>query len=305
MSFPTCFVCSRLPKNPVKSGCCGALYCWQCLISSANCVCGKPIQPEATTPAEEVLTLKCPNEATCTCVNPPFGGPLTTRVEFDKYLEKNCPFVPRMCPNAGCEVRVPLKDFLAHQNICELSLVVCPHKCSSFGMAKRLLPEHLVECPLRVVPCPYASYGCTVTPVHNAVVAHMKLYALQHAELLEAKVKVLEAKPAAHCRRGKICQQIAENPKVQQVVSDLNGELKKAEQFLQGKLTVGVLLKFIFFAFLFSLLPCFLKIPAFFFGAVKIYTKVSNPALASQSKMAFLALYVIAAFFVSSVLIRC
>ena len=132
--------------------------------------------------------------------------------------EDTCPRMLIDCRHTGCTVRVERRAMPAHAAECEHRIVQCQH-CST-EMPAHTLEEHctmctMVEvdcprscgaavprgeidghedsCPLMPMPCPFAPHGCRSNVLRQGYSAHQVECAVEHAELVAARVEKLSA----------------------------------------------------------------------------------------------------------------
>ena len=71
-----------------------------------------------------------------------------------------------------------------HLPICLQVPVTCPNKCKVSRLKRKRLQEHIDECPLQVISCPFTSAGCTVKRPRNEMERHEDTAMRQHLRLV-------------------------------------------------------------------------------------------------------------------------
>ena len=139
-------------------------------------------------------------------------GELRSLLEHLDPVIRKCGFILLACP-LGCGERVhnsAMKDHILsgcckrfylcehcgyyndfdvvteqHYTLCEMFPVECPNQCSVLVNLKRFeLVNHLEQCPLQVIQCPFASAGCTVQLPRREMEAHEKEAVHQHLRMI-------------------------------------------------------------------------------------------------------------------------
>ena len=65
-----------------------------------------------------------------------------------------CPDYPIPCPNNGCKENIKRRLMTQHRTVCLHEMVMCSNGCG-FKFKRHQLPTHLLDCPKRIVYCPY------------------------------------------------------------------------------------------------------------------------------------------------------
>jgi len=148
-----CYSCKLEPTNCVETGCCGELYCWECLLSDEQCHCGTKLSSLACRPALAIRKLlerraqraadnsSMKTEAITQQLHPCSEncGVLVTCAELENHL-KLCPEVETTCPN--CLAKLKRKELVDHlENVCPLVMVSCPFDCKE-QLLRSELEEH-------------------------------------------------------------------------------------------------------------------------------------------------------------------
>ena len=98
---------------------------------------------------------------------------------FDTQIDQNhlyvvlnsqvsCP-----CTESGCRWKGLFRDAAFHLETCAFHEVSCPNKCDSIKFQRRRLEDHLRECPLQSVACPYVEAGCGDAQLRKNVRLHL------------------------------------------------------------------------------------------------------------------------------------
>jgi len=155
----TCHACRKTPMNTVEAPCCGAVYCWECVLNVQQCSgCGLAIAPEkckAATAIERLLKAQREKQGASVKYEAPNGNTTVACPEcatqlLYSHVEEHlalCPAVILACPN-GCGHEFCRKDIAAHvSTVCPLTTVSCPYGCdtSEKPLTRLALQHHLDE----------------------------------------------------------------------------------------------------------------------------------------------------------------
>ena len=103
------------------------------------------------------------------------------RDELD-HTQKYCEFRYVNC--MYCEIEFQQKDLADHQNICLERPIdcLCEKKFTLIEMSKHIE----MDCPLAVIKCPYAKYGCDVKiMLRKDLLDHKKDFFIEHQDMIE------------------------------------------------------------------------------------------------------------------------
>ena len=146
-------------------------------------------KPEACVICVEVmiephLTKCCGNGYVCrkctdTVKQQRMSCPFCQSHSFDTQVDQNhlyvvlnsqvsCP-----CTESGCRWKGLFRDAAFHLETCAFHEVSCPNKCDSIKFQRRRLEDHLRECPLQSVACPYVEAGCGDAQLRKNVRLHL------------------------------------------------------------------------------------------------------------------------------------
>lgn len=94
--------------------------------------------------------------------------------------EDTCIFKPEACCNEYCQEIYSKKYRNEHDATCIYKLVPCDRECGE-NVARRYLSDHIDgPCPLRVVTCPFCSFGCNVEIVQKDLPVHLDTAVSEH-----------------------------------------------------------------------------------------------------------------------------
>ncbi|XP_011405866.1 PREDICTED: TNF receptor-associated factor 5-like [Amphimedon queenslandica] len=136
-----CSICMLVPREPVKTSCCGKSFCSQCL----------------NTLKEHHSRPTCPN-----C-----RSQKITQSSFDKEMDKRIKELVVYCSHkrGGCEWRGKVRDVDGHMSACKHQLVECPNGCTEI-VYPHTLDGHMKDtCPHREAICQY----CSLRDRHNII----------------------------------------------------------------------------------------------------------------------------------------
>lgn len=122
-----CSICNDILKNPVLLGPCGHRTCVEC--------------------AEALLERRPPR-----C---PFDENVINKehVVHDKVLQKLLEHLSVKCFHSGCQWTGIYILMLIHQQKCPYRPVSCPLECGETEIQRRLLEQHVRECPGSFIEC--------------------------------------------------------------------------------------------------------------------------------------------------------
>ncbi|XP_072031639.1 TNF receptor-associated factor 3-like [Amphiura filiformis] len=104
------------------------------------------------------------------------------RGQLADHLQKECLFRSTTCDYCGEEF--PIIDIKTHQEKCKESTIECPLKCTSKGIHKDKMKEHLEKyCPLVLVVCIYETYGCKFQDIRREMEVHIREAQPDHLQL--------------------------------------------------------------------------------------------------------------------------
>jgi len=150
----TCDICKESMIEPNLLECCGNAYlCHRCV---------KEFRKQA---------MPCP-----LCKRPAF------RTQVDRNYQSVIQKSRVWCPNKenGCQWSGAFQDAELHLRGCDLRVVNCPNKCIDVKLQQRFMKEHLNECPLQSVPCPYEAAGCRELRSRKDIPRHIAFNIHQH-----------------------------------------------------------------------------------------------------------------------------
>nr|XP_011454006.2 TNF receptor-associated factor 6-B [Crassostrea gigas] len=242
-----CPVCLSALHEPMQTSC-GHRFCKTCIQGvingRANAKC--PVDNvvfkcndelfEDKAFQREVLsqTVKCGNhDKGCT-----WTGELRSYQEHDA----RCQYVSVHCEN-NCGLRIPRHQLTDHADVCERRPVDCQHcnsqipftdltkhqvlacqnlpvqctLCGQAGIRRKDISAHIDittgDCPLTVIPCQYASFGCQFQDKRRDMVEHYREAANHHILLLVRKISDQEQRISALEREVHLIQQEQEDQK--------------------------------------------------------------------------------------------
>lgn len=139
------------------------------------------------------LPVPCPNEC----------GLDMSRRNMEKHLKTQCKKRVKKCEFCKEEGVAEHIDTV-HHDICVMRIISCPNGCKMPGIRQSKLSVHLeVECPLRTVPCIYASIGCTAQIKHKDSMSHNDSNIQEHFRLMSMK---LDCMTSENEELRKMCQ---------------------------------------------------------------------------------------------------
>ncbi|XP_065910387.1 TNF receptor-associated factor 3-like [Dysidea avara] len=245
-----CKICQCPPRDAQQANsCCGQNFCKKCLdryldtttLNTNICpFCREPdfqFVPDRRA-QRQVLNIRvyCPNQQLgCT-----WSGELRT---LEKHSKENCPYTETQCEcgvmiqrkllqdhsKSTCRLRQVNCEFCnitgsyewisdEHQNECPKHLAECPNHCDVGHVKRENMTEHLKECQLAVVECPFAVVGCTDVITRRNKLLHMKENVEQHMEYNKNAVFNIQ-------------QELIENKKI---IESKDNQLKTLQQSLNN-----------------------------------------------------------------------
>ena len=210
----SCPVCLQILKEPCIVSCCGYKFCSECIkkvetaAEKAPCpLCQKPFTHIRERALERSL-----NDLDVFCTNKKEGcewkgklskleDHLNRKPTHDNQL-RGCQFVEVECIQQ-CGLRFQRRYVTAHETEqckkrpyscdycrdydstfedvtenhwprCKLRPIACPNECSVYMMEQQNLDQHLLECPLVEVDCPFHYAGCNVRLPRKDMPSHTK-----------------------------------------------------------------------------------------------------------------------------------
>jgi len=193
-----CIVCKQIPTDLVESKCCCEIFCWECGIQSTKCPsCEKPVGPNTFHPnvplqrMVQEMELKCKyqdcwlyfkesqrkmHEQQCsfrpiTCPQDDRCGIILFK-DLENHLESECQFRNYKCHL--CDRVLPYKQEEEHlKNECEKVEILCPNYCET-KLRRGAIQQHFEkDCPLSLVNCDFAEFGCTTQIVREQLENHL------------------------------------------------------------------------------------------------------------------------------------
>lgn len=162
--------------------------------------------------------------------------------------KKACP--QRTEPCAHCMRQCKYVDIGLHEERCPLRVVPCPSDC---GVSKRQeqIESHLTtECVKRVVPCPFAAYGCEEVVTRGSISQHVSSFLERHCQLLVGQMQKerVDAAAAVNALKDRIAvlekevkgQHAVDGVPLQTVVKSLQTTITAQQQIIDQFLTGSV-----------------------------------------------------------------
>jgi len=305
-----CGVCKSPAANPVRSGCCQQVVCWECFVQKDNCsICYGKANPE-TAEAEpieaadaiyacangcnmwfktnETLGLHlsfCPKRPAW-CANGGVNcGKLTVAGLADHAAV--CRFLPISCPD-NCGATVPAMKIQEHRmNECVLAAVLCPH--CGISLQRSDMGRHIQEdCSELVVICKYAPWGCDHSSPRRLMHIHIRENTEQHLAILESKV-AQQSLQLAKINREQNSLPVALQQVVklsQQKLEDLPvaAHLQQKAQECWDQVTKAQLLKWMIMLCFWWVLPWVVQVVLFSIGLRRVWKSVWRPAMEAASQ---------------------
>ena len=143
----------------------------KCPIATRGCNWnGKMAEVEEHLIVCDKVVVKCTNA--CDVILP--------RCELKLHLTSFCVKRPVICEH--CIQYFMYKELTNHYLTCLEYQMPCPFNCS-VDLKRKLLDSHLeLECPNKVVECPYKKYGCGQKVLRRDLEEHKKINQIQHLE---------------------------------------------------------------------------------------------------------------------------
>ena len=194
-----CLICHFVAREPQQVSCCGKVYCKTCIeesrkrsLSCPNCRGNSTVFNDRLSERRiKTLKLSCRNEEDGCQWN-------GTVEEYQRHFE-SCQFVTVVCSNGclekvikcnledhkkGCRRREhecsicketgPYEDMISeHPAVCPEVKVLCGNRCGT-KLLRHQLVAHRTTCPKEVVPCSYATVGCSATVLRKDLQEHLK-----------------------------------------------------------------------------------------------------------------------------------
>ncbi|XP_071944077.1 TNF receptor-associated factor 4-like [Antedon mediterranea] len=109
------------------------------------------------------VLIECPNVC----------GASMEKIFMENHLKEDCH--KRMITCEFCSKCIFHKDEIYHYNICPNFLVHCPNGCDvNTEYLRHNIDKHLnTNCPLEVIECEFAGFGCTFTSIRSEMRYHM------------------------------------------------------------------------------------------------------------------------------------
>ena len=98
----------------------------------------------------------------------------------------------RIVPCQHCSTEMTVRTLEEHYTVCTMVEVDCPHNCGA-AVSRGEIDGHEDSCPRMPMPCPFAPHGCTDNVLRQGYAAHQVECAVEHAELVAARVGKLSA----------------------------------------------------------------------------------------------------------------
>ena len=113
-----------------------------------------------------------------------------SRSERELHATEQCPF--RIVKCQYCNQYKKAKFLSRHFEFCSGILISCPNECGA-EFLRRELSEHMSECELEVVTCPYKEYGCKAeSMLRKDLLAHKKEFYIEHLDMSLVEIKQLK-----------------------------------------------------------------------------------------------------------------
>ena len=210
----SCPVCLQILKEPCIVSCCGYKFCRECIervetaAEKGPCpMCQKPFTHMRERALERSL-----NDLDVYCTNKKGGCEWKGKLsKLEDHLNRKpthvnqlrgCQFVEIECIQQ-CGLRFQRRYVTAHETQqckkrpyscdycrdydstfedvtenhwprCKLRPIACPNECSVYMMEQQNLDQHLLECPLVEVNCPFSYAGCSVRLPRKDMPSHAK-----------------------------------------------------------------------------------------------------------------------------------
>ncbi|XP_057298842.1 TNF receptor-associated factor 3-like isoform X1 [Hydractinia symbiolongicarpus] len=213
-----CAICMKLMRDPVQLECGHGMCatCFRTLSESANtrnvelmCPhCRAKISKDKIHPALmfnriiQAVKVKCAHHrdgcgwvGSLSNVEDHLAG--VCEYEDDRCANNGCDFVCyryQMAEHAvSCEYRLTecayCKDMycfndVSHYDHCKMYPIPCPHACPIGSIERSKLQDHVIQCMNRIVPCQFATLGCTSEIYWKDMEKHLNEHTHNHMALL-------------------------------------------------------------------------------------------------------------------------
>ncbi|KAI0245183.1 hypothetical protein BJV78DRAFT_1266981 [Lactifluus subvellereus] len=187
-----CCICRMPFVHPTTSRTCAHTFCHDCILpalqASPHCPIDRsPLSPHDMAQTNPIIRHMV-DELIVDCPNRPTGCEFTCQRQLlAAHLKDGCLFAEELCPDPECSIKALRKDIPGDNPRCPHRLVVCDScaietKASELDAHSRVCSmkttrclschlehshsettSHAQVCPAAVVPCEYASHGCSWT----------------------------------------------------------------------------------------------------------------------------------------------
>ena len=270
----SCPVCLQILKEPCIVSCCGYKFCSECIkkvetaAEKAPCpLCQKPFTHIRERALERSL-----NDLDVFCTNKKEGcewkgklskleGHLNRKPTHDNQL-RGCQFVEVECIQQ-CGLRFQRRHVTAHETEqckkrpyscdycrdydstfedvtenhwprCKLRPIACPNECSVYMIEQQNLDQHLLECPLAEVDCPFSYAGCNVRLPRKDMPSHTQDGNVHVLLLALFSQKLVEENQRLHLRTLEIEDETKKA--LQEIVHTLEEKMAEENRLLQAEL---------------------------------------------------------------------
>ena len=215
-----CAICHLVARNAHQSSCCGKIFCAVCInkLNKSGYQINCPMCRQNFRYFKDIRTNREIQSLRIHCSNHSKGCVWEDELQKVAKHIKTCPYqiiecekkckekVPRRlmkthlaneCPNrnAKCihckEIGTWVFITKKHLDVCPDLLLPCSTGCGE-KVKRRYLDTHQEICPKRVVPCPYAKVGCTLTFKNEDIAKHKQEHVENHLSLAVDKIEGLE-----------------------------------------------------------------------------------------------------------------
>lgn len=105
-------------------------------------------------------------------------GKTLRRAQLETHLMMECPNRDQKCKY--CDQLVPLSSMSTHhQSVCTHFPIPCPSGCSEV-LRRAAVTQHLDMCPMRLINCDFAQFGCDISFQFRHKSNHMEEYSHRH-----------------------------------------------------------------------------------------------------------------------------
>jgi len=108
---------------------------------------------------------------------------------MDTHRTKLCSM--RKEPCQYCEVVIVVSSIKEHEESCPKFPVTCPQKCSRGNLQRCQVEDHLKICENSKIECEFKHVGCNTEHKRKDSALHLKVKALEHVQLLNARVALM------------------------------------------------------------------------------------------------------------------